>query len=116
MPMPTALSEYEKETWPWRRTISLSTITAMPLMSPSAIRPLSLIKRLSKAYLMKYATPIRIAATPMRFNHSLPIWPSRSSLDFAGCFAPIVEAKPGALGGGGGGMIGRDGGTADCVG
>ena len=37
--MPTAFSDQENATCPWRRTISLSTITAIPLSNPRAMRP-----------------------------------------------------------------------------
>src|SRR5262249_9668832 len=74
----------------------------MPAIRPMATRPPSPIHPLSKAYFKKYETPSRIATIPIRFSHSLPIVPSRSSVERCGC-ANIGPAGAGLGGRGGGG-------------
>src|SRR3954447_20699981 len=77
--MPTAFREYENGACPLARKRSLQRMSAMPASNPRAILPVGPIHPLSKAYLMKYETPIRMAKIPMRLSQSWPILPSSSS-------------------------------------
>src|SRR3954468_19346789 len=104
--MPTALREYEKTVCPLLRNRSLHQITRIPAIRPMETRPVGPIQLLSNASLIKYETPINTAAIPIRFNHSLPIFDSKSGV--SAFFAAVARGWGGACTGGIGGaaMVG----------